>query len=216
MLSKLKILAFRDKEMRRFVREIALQINPETLHHGLSTEFGDAIGSDTAGTILKFHTQTPQTMSFDFVIDSTGVVPGVRNVQDAVKDFRDLAYAYQGKIHSPHYLKLVWGGLTFKCMLSSLDVDYEMFDPRGRALRARLKAAFKQHQTPQEIARRGDKKSADLTHAERVTSARTLPGMTHDVYDRADLYPHVARANDLDDLVHLVPGAVLKFPPAES
>ena len=213
MLSKLKILAFSDKELRSKTGEYSLQINPESYSHSHTVGFGKEVGSDTAGTVLKFHTHRPQELKFDFVIDATGVVPGVKSVAAEIKKFRDVAYDYQGSIHSPNYLKVIWGGMAFKCMLSSLNINYQLFSPDGKPLRAKLSAGFRQHQTPQDLARNADKKSADLTHASLVKAGTTLPLMTYRIYDRCDLYLKVARENDLNDLMHLSEGTELRFPP---
>lgn len=215
MLSKLQILAFSDNELRSQTGSYTLQINPNSLSHSHSASFAPAAGSDAAGTILKFHTQDPQEMSFDFVIDATGVVPGVTDVAKEIESFRTLAYTYHGQNHSPNYLKIVWGGLTFACMLTSLRIAYQLFAPSGAPLRAQLSVSFRQHQTPEDLARNADKKSADLTHAELVTAGTTLPLMAYRVYDRPDLYTQVARANDMNDLVHLTEGRTLSFPPFE-
>lgn len=215
MLSKLQILAYSDNELRAKVGSYTLQINPKSLSHSHSSSFAPATGTDAAGTILKFHTQNPEEMSFDFVIDATGVVPGVRDVGAEIDKFRTVAYTFHGENHSPNYLKIIWGGLAFSCVLTSLKVAYQLFAPSGAPLRAQLSVAFRQHQTPEDLTRRGDKKSADLTHAETVTAGLNLPLMAYRVYDRPDLYAQVARANDLNDLVHLTVGHTLNFPPYE-
>ncbi|MDD9716287.1 hypothetical protein PVW48_06000 [Dinoroseobacter sp. PD6] len=215
MLSKLQIQAFSDNELRSQTGSYSLQINPNSLSHSHSASFAPAKDNDAAGTVLKFHTQNAEEMSFDFVIDATGVVPGVTDVAKEIESFRTLAYTYQGAQHSPNYLKIVWGGLTFNCMLTSLKIAYQLFAPSGAPLRAQLSVAFRQHLTPEDLARLGDKKSADLTHAQVVTAGSTLPLMAYGVYDRPDLYPQVARANDMNDLVHLTAGRALNFPPYE-
>ncbi|WP_299843915.1 hypothetical protein [uncultured Roseovarius sp.] len=215
MLSKLKIIAYSDNELRSKTGDYTLQINPKTVTHSHSSSFSPAKGSDAAGTILKFHTQKPQEMSFDFVIDTTGVVPGAKSVASEIEKFRNIAYTFQGKIHSPNYLKIIWGGLAFKCMLTRLNIAYQLFAPTGKPLRAKLSVGFRQHQTPEDLTRRADKKSADLTHFDIATTGMTLPLMAYRVYDRPDLYVEVARANDLNDLVHLTAGQSVRFPPYE-
>ncbi|WP_299963873.1 hypothetical protein [uncultured Roseobacter sp.] len=214
MLSKLDIIAYSDRELRAKIGKYELQINPDAISHSHSSSFSKARGSDAAGTVLKFHTQSPQEVSFDFVIDVTGAVRGAKSVNGEVDKFKDIAYTYHGKIHSPNYLKLVWGGMAFKCMLTKLGIKYDLFAPTGKPLRARLSVSFRQHQTPEDLARRADKKSADLTHTDTVTAADTLPLMAYRVYDRTDVYVDVARANDLNDLTHLEPGQMLRFPPS--
>ena len=91
----------------------------------------------------------------------------------------------------------------------------EEFSPVGAPLRAVLEVSFKQHQTAQDLARRADKKSADLTHSRQVEAGVSLPLMCHQVYGDFDLYLQVARENNLDDLTHLRPGARLRFPRQE-
>ena len=57
---------------------------------------------------------------------------------DSIKAFKQLVYQYNGTIHSPNYLQVVWGGLAFKCRLTSLNIDYTLFDSNGAPLRAKL------------------------------------------------------------------------------
>lgn len=215
MLAKLRILAYSDEDLRSKIGEYEVQINPESYSHNFKTTFSEDRGIDTAAVIAKFKTHNPQDVKFDFFIDSTGVVPGVDNVADEITKFRDLAYTYNGQIHSPNYLQLVWGDMVFNCLLASLDVDYQMFNPSGTPLRAKLTASFRQHTTPEELAKRSNKKSADLSHSRTVVAGTTLPLMTSEVYRDSALYIQVARANDMNDVMHLVEGTELRFPPVE-
>ena len=215
MLEKLRILAFRDKELHSKSGEFTLQINPETYAHKSQVWYARTYGSDTAGTMQKFRSYHPETLSFSFVLDATGPVPGVRDVAREIAALRDVVYDYHGSIHSPYYLKLLWGRLAFKCVMASLDVDYQLFAPSGKPLRAKLNASFKQHETTQDLARKADKKSADLTHVKTVVAGDTLPLLAEQVYDQPDLYMNVARFNDLNDIMHLAPGFALRLPPVE-
>ncbi|MFZ5964788.1 hypothetical protein ACOXXX_17735 [Thalassococcus sp. BH17M4-6] len=215
MLNKVRILGFSDKELHTKVGEYSLQVNPQTYNHVSQSLFSRARGSDTAGTIQKFRTLSPQTVTFDFILDATGVIAGIRDVATEIKKFRDVAYDYHGSIHSPYYLKMLWGGLAFKCVLTDLKVEYQLFNPSGKPLRAKLSVTLREHQTPQDLARKADKKSADLTHAETVFDGATLPLITNRVYDRPDLYINVARANDLNNIMHLQAGDRLRCPPVK-
>ncbi len=215
MLAKLKILAFSDEDLSSKVGEYEVQINPEKYTHAFNATFSEDKGVDTASVISKFKTQQPQDINFDFYLDATGVVPGVTSVSDEIKKFKKIAHDYNGQVHSPNYLQLLWGDLVFNCMLSSLSVDYTLFSPSGTPLRARLAAKFRQHQTPEELAKRSDKKSADLSHSRTVVAGVSLPLMCHRIYRDSRYYIGVAKANDMNDLVHLVEGADIKFPPLE-
>ena len=215
MLTKFRILAYKDPEMRQRIGSYALQINPEKYRHTHRTQFAHDRGIDTKAALAKFRSRSPENLSFSFVLDATGVVPGVSKISTEIGKFNAVAYTYNGSIHSPNYLRLLWGSLGFKCMLSNLDVSYELFSPTGVPLRARLSVSLRQHQTPADLARSAEKKSADLTHSRVVTDGGTLPVMWHAVYDDTDLYVAPARANDRNDLVHLSPGERLRFPRVE-
>jgi len=212
-LTKLKILAFSDNELRSKVGDYQVQINPEKYSHKFRANLKNSKPMDSAGTVVKFATQAPQDLDFNFTLDATGAVPGVKSVANEIKKLRDVVYDYHGKIHSPYYLKVIWGGLAFRCRLVSMNLDYTLFSPDGKPLRAKVALTFRQHLTPADLELLADKKSADLTHSDVVTAGTTLPLMAYRVYDRSDLYVDVARANDLNDLMHLTEGASLRFPP---
>lgn len=213
MLSKFRILSFSDDELRSKTGEYQVQINPETYAHDFSTQYARDRGINAAAALAQFKTHDPQNIRFDIIIDATGVVPGVTSVDDELAKLRKTAYAFNGRVHSPNYLKLLWGKLSFDCMLTSMAVSYQLFSPTGVPLRAKLDLAFRQHQTPADLARRSGKQSADLTHVQVASDDLNLPLMCYRIYDDPALYPRVARANDLNDLMHLTPGAELLFPP---
>lgn len=215
MLTKFRIVAFSDDELRSQIGQYQVQINPETYEHGHRTEYSQDRGIDTAGSLAQFKSRSPENIRFDLVIDATGVVPGVKSIEDELGKLRSTAYTYNGDIHSPNYLKLLWGKLSFDCMLTSLDVSYLLFSPAGLPVRAKLSMTFRQHQTPADLAKRAGKRSADLTHLRVATDDNSLPQMCYQIYADSALYPQVARANDLNDLMHLPVGLNLKFPPVD-
>jgi hypothetical protein len=215
MLAKLKILAYKDEHLRSKIGEYEVQINPERYSQVFGVTFSEDKGIDTASIIPKFKTQTPQQMKLEFYLDSTGVISGVSSVPDKIKKFKETAYDFNGQIHSPNYLKLLWGDLVFKCLLDSLDVDYTLFSPGGTPLRAKLTANFRQHQSPDELERRSAKKSSDLTHSRTVVGGDSLPLMCHQIYGDSKYYLQVARANDLTSFRRLVVGTKIEFPPVE-
>lgn len=215
MLTKMKILAFSDDELRRQTGSYQVQINPDTYEHKHATEFTTDRGIDAAGALAQFKSRAPEELSFDITIDATGVVAGVSSIEEELGKLRKVAYAFNGSIHSPNYLRVVWGKLSFDCMLTRLDVAYVLFSPAGVPLRAKLGLAFRQHQTPADLARAAGKESADLTHLRVAQQDETLPLMCYHVYDDPSLYPQVARVNDLNDLMHLPYGRGLTFPPVD-
>lgn len=214
-LEKLEIQAYADLAFTQDLGSFALQINPESYKLSHATQYTKNDSTDTAGVTTKFYVQSPQTLAFDFYLDGTGAVqPAAPGVAAQIAQFKQIAYNYNGKIHSPNYLKIVWGGgIEFECRLTSLDIDHTLFKPDGTPLRAKLSVGFEQYLSPTEIARRANKSSPDLTHARVVRAGDTLPNLCYQIYGDSKYYWGVAEYNRLDQFRRLTPGATLYFPP---
>jgi len=213
MPEKLILQAFSDPDMSDEVGVFTVQINPDSLKESFSNSFAPDKAIETGGQRLNYLSRDPGKVTFSIVLDSTGVVPGVPNVDAAIEDFEKVAFAFNGEAHSPNYLLLVWGDLIFPCRLTDVAIAHELFSPSGASLRAKLDVSLSEHRTAKQIIARAGKKSNDLSKSRRVVDGKTLPMMCQDVYNDPSLLVALARANDLDDLMHLPPGTVLDFPP---
>lgn len=212
----LKLDAYTDPEFRKKARQpntFSLQINPETYRHQHATAYVPESAADTAGAPSKFKIMQPQTVSFEFYLDATGVIPGVRKLSETIDELKSVVYAYNGDIHAPNYLLLTWAGFVFKCRLTSMDIEYTLFKPVGTPLRARVSVSFQEYLSPNEIAKRSAKNSPDLTHLRVVEAGDTLPLMCERIYGDSRFYLRVAQHNALQDFRSLVPGTRLMFPP---
>jgi nucleoid-associated protein YgaU len=194
------------------------QINPETFTHSHSVEYNPASSTDTAGATTKYHTIAPETLTFSFHVDGTGVVSdlapsGAALVPLEVARFKQVAYRYNGEIHSPNYLLLVWGSFLFKCRLTGLEVEYLLFDAQGIPLRAKLTPRFQQFLDPSDLAKLSAKSSPDMTHVRVVAPADSLPLMCQRIYGDSRHYLRVADYNGLIDFRNLRPGQAIAFPP---
>ncbi|MEL6452333.1 MAG: hypothetical protein AAFQ19_13830 [Pseudomonadota bacterium] len=213
MADKLILKAYADPELDIEVGTFEAQINPEGLSEDFANAFVTDDGIETGGKRLQYKSQEPRTVSFTLYLDGTGVVPGTSSVSEAITKFEEVTYAFNGEPHSPNFLLLIWGGFIFPSRLTNLSISHELFSPSGDSLRAKLDVTLREHRTAKQIVERAGKKSDDLSKVRRVVDGMTLPMMCQQVYGDAALTVALARANDLDDLMHLTPGQVLAFPP---
>jgi len=214
-VSKLKIYAYSDARYSSRVGSYELQINPESFKHSHKNNYAKEKTTDTAGTTPKYVLPDPQTVSFNFHLDVTGVVDNKRDLTRLINEFKSVAYNFVGTIHSPNYLKLVWGDFYFKCRLTSLDIDYLLFNPSGSPLRAKLDVTFMQYQSPAELEALAKKSSPDLTHVRIVAPGDSLPLMCYRIYGDSRYYIQIAKFNRLNDFRNLQPGTRISFPPLE-
>ena len=236
-LAKLKIEAYTDRRFRNEapVPSVVVPINPSKYSRNGAITYTDKKPAGSAGGSPVFEKMDRETVSFELVFDATGAVPpppsggmiaAVRRaaervrgrgegVADQIKDLKAVAYAYNGKTHEPHYLKLSWGTFLFKCRLKSLNLTYTLFAPDGAPLRARADASFVGYTDEYILQAMMKRSSPDLTHVLTVQAGDTLPLMCHRIYGHSRYYCQVAEANGLTGFRDLKPGMQLVFPPLD-
>jgi Contractile injection system tube protein len=219
MLEKLQILAYTDENLTQSAGQYSVQINPEMYSQQFSAEYIGTPTLSTSGITNKFVTQKPQDLELMFFLDATGAVPQttggtpVTSVSDEIDKFKGVVYSYNGNIHSPNYLRVLWGKLKFDCRFVSMGIEYLLFSPSGVPLRAKLSPKFKQYLSSQKLALESKNSSPDLTHYRTVAAGDTLPLMCYRIYQDSKYYVDVARVNGLTSFRDLEPGRQIFFPP---
>ena len=209
---KLQIYAYSDEQYTSPAGTYTVQINPESFSQTHTATYNPAETTDTAGTTTKYSRIDPETLTFSFFLDGTGVV-SVLQLTDSIKTFKKLVYRYNGQIHSPNYLLLIWGEFSFKCRLTQLEIDYTLFDADGVPLRAKLTPHFQQYLSPDDLAKISGRNSPDMTHLRQVMAGDTLPLMCQRIYGNSGYYLMVANYNGLTRFRRLEAGQFIVFPP---
>lgn len=219
-LTKMKIVAFSDAKFLDRVGEREVQINPATYQLTQPICYVDDQAQGAAGGSPNFNRMPSDRLDLELVFDGTGVLPPSKpdrstadGVADEIELFRQLVFTYDGNIHQPNYLKLIWGTLLFACRLKLLDLTYKLFKPDGSPLRATARASFIGFNDEETLALKANKSSPDLTHVRTVEAGDRLPLLCHEIYGSSAYYRQVARANRLTSFRRLEVGRQLVFPP---
>lgn len=190
-------------------------VNPNEITLSYEIEYDAAQGAGTTGSRMNFKSMKPGDLSLTFFIDGTGANGRPIEVQPRVEAFQNVT-GYNGKIHRPNYLKVVWGTLQVKrCVLKSASIAYKLFKADGVPLRAIVTATFTDNSDDQTRVALAQDESPDLTHVRLVKAGDTLPGLCMEIYADPLRYLQVAEANALDDFRRLEAGTRLVFPPLE-
>src|SRR5215210_3960899 len=88
-------------------------VNPNEITLAYEMEYDAAQGSGTTGSRMNFKKVKPGDLSLTLFIDGTGASGTPLDVQQAVAQFQTVT-GYNGDIHRPNYLKVLWGTLTVK------------------------------------------------------------------------------------------------------
>lgn len=194
-------------------------VNPGSYTQSVQINYSGRQAPGTSGAANNYNYTQPKTLSFDFLLDRTGALgnlkTGAAGVTPDIIHFKKLTLDYDGEIHRPRYIKLIWGTLLFNCQLQSLDVEHKMFSPQGLPLRAILKTTFIEFTENTRRSALENRSSPDLTHIRTVKEGDTLPLLTHRIYGDSRYYLEVARINGLTNFRHLEPGTEIVFPPVE-
>lgn len=167
----------------------------------------------------KFSSIDGETVTFNnIIIDGTGVVtpvvPADANVvKMQIELLKNVVYCYQGNIHQPNYVRLLWGSLIFFGRLDSMKVNYTLFKPSGDPLRAKVDMTFKGFMSKEEETLRANRSSPDLSHMVEFKAGDTLPLLCNRIYNDCSYYLDVARVNNIDNFRDIKPGTRLYFPP---
>ena len=221
-LAKFEIKSFSDNEFKKDggKKDFKLPINPETFTRNLKVERDTTKGHGNNQTNPKFVGTSPEELKIEFILDGTGTLEGYLKalkstpVKDQLKKFLECVYDYDGKIHSPRYLKIHYGSeLKLDCVLTSLDINYTLFNADGSPLRAKITANFLQYVAPKTRAKKERNSSPDLTHQRLVKAGDRLDLLTFEIYDTPSYLLQVAMTNQLTTVRTIRPGQELLFYP---
>lgn len=228
-MEKVRIYAFTDENFTEPKKgsegdpAFTAPINPESFTKNLQIDFDSRRGHGSDGTDLRYKSTVPEELSLEFILDGTQTMEGYGGpdtslktmpVHDQLKKFLDSVYKYEGEIHRPKFLLLIWGSeIRFRCILSNLQINHTLFNTEGEPLRARLNATFMNYKAREERLAQERQQSADLTHQRKMQQGDRLDLMTYKIYNDSKYFLQVARTNGLSQLRNIPVGLNLFFPP---
>lgn len=223
-LQKLVVKAFKDPKLKDEAnpKEYTTLVNPEKFALAYKSEYQKPKTQGNSNTTLKYTTSIPSELDIDFLFDRTGVFgtgqskdEAERNVEQDINLFKSVILNYDGENHKPNYLRVLWGELNFPCVMISMNLEYKLFSPNGKPLRAVAKVKFQNFIEEEKRVAEEKKSSPDLTHGRIVKEGDTLPLMTHRIYGDSKYYLEVAMANGITNFRKMKPGTKIYFPPIE-
>lgn len=215
-------------------------VNPESYQIKHEVVYNsDAQPQGSSGHDLQYTHTNPATLQFDFLFDSTGVIakqlerPSKKtssnsiggamtnslsdqpkyDIIDEINAFKTIVLNYNGDIHEPRSVQLLWGTLSFEARLTNLEFNYKLFNPDGSPMRVVATASFTGTVKDDLRLAIENKNSPDLTHIRKVKEGDTLPLMTYRIYGDSSYYLEVARVNKIINFRNLTPGDEILFPP---
>ncbi len=192
-----------------------VMLNPASYKHGHSISYNEKPTLGQLAPDTKFSAMAAEKVSFNIVIDGTGVVnlPIPDDVKTQVQKLNGIVYKYDGNNHEPNPVRLLWGSLIFFGRLESMSAEYTLFKPSGEPLRAKIALGFTGFMSKEQEKLVANRSSPDLAHYVEVKAGDTLPLLCYRVYKDSSYYTEVAKMNNIVNFRSLTPGTRLEFPP---
>jgi hypothetical protein len=215
------IHCFTDKDFKNEIKDsmFTAPINPESFTKNVKVELETRSATGSPGKDPKFKGVGTEELKLDFILDGTNTMEGYFNsnklsVSDSLAAFLKCVNDYDGKIHRPRFLIIFWGSeIKFSCVLSNLDINHTLFDPRGYPLRVKISATFVGYNSPEAEVALKNISSPDLTHYNKFTAGDRLDLLTYAIYNDSKYFLQVARINNLTSLRNIRLGTTISFPP---
>jgi len=230
-LLKMKLVAYDDIGFNTpSGDEYEVLINPESYALTYASETNPKSAQGSSESITSFNKRSPQSLTFKFLFDGTGVikrggggllsglaVPGLPadkpDVMQDFENFKSVVYQYASDTHQPRFVQLQWGPLLYNCQATSLTITFKLFNPDGTPLRAEADCTFQGVIDETKLAAIENRQSPDLTHVRTVIEGDTLPLMCFREYGDSKYYYQVAQFNGLTDFKKLAAGTKIILPP---
>lgn len=230
-LEKMRIVAYEDPRYETEAQNgtFYVQVNPASYTSNYKIEYGLHQAPGSSGQQLKFNKIKPEQMEFEFLFDRTGALPNTFSSNDQstieeerkegvipiLEDFKQLMINYDGEIHQPYYLQLIWGKLIFMGVLKEMSINFKLFNSDGTPIRAVVKCKFESSTEVERRVREENDRSPDITRIRTVKAGDTLPLMAAKIYNDPAYYIKVAQANKLVNFRNLRVGQRIFFPPVK-
>ena len=230
-ISNLTIKAYSSSGFNELKGTYKLQINPGSVKcsYGKTDDKDKEIEPKSAngGAIpQKSTTYFKESVSFNFTLDLTGVIPNVPDgmnppkkdnffsgLNDSINKLKKVTIDPLRSTHMPPYVHLIWGDISLKGFVCELGIEYTYFNSEGKAVRADISIKIEEFIDQNVIESKFQ--SPDITRIPTIKVGDSIPALCKEFYSDKKYYLKIAEINNLPSFRRLKLGEKLLFPPLE-
>ena len=230
-ITNLTIKAYSSSGFNELKGTYKLQINPGSVKcsYGKTDDKDKEIEPKSAngGAIpQKSTTYFKESVSFNFTLDLTGVIPNVPDgmnppkkdnffsgLNDSINKLKKVTIDPLRSTHMPPYVHLIWGDISLKGFVGELGIEYTYFNSEGKAVRADISIKIEEFIDQNVIETKFQ--SPDITRIPTIKVGDSIPALCKEFYSDKKYYLKIAEINNLPSFRRLKLGEKLLFPPLE-
>jgi LysM repeat protein len=190
-------------------RRIEFQFNPDQFSVKRTARWVKHDGSTTPEYVGPRAQQMSVKMFLDATHKENGDVSGdVATLMDACRPTSDSVAKNQPL---PPKVRFGWDRVHFEGYVEDVDVEYQLFQPDGRPIRALCTISLQETSNPPD-KQNPTSGTRTIHRTVEVVAGDTLPGLAYREYGSPARWRAIAELNAIDDPLRLSPGTQLLVP----
>jgi len=221
MADLLQIYSYKDSSRKEKLGSFECLMSPTAFKMEHRNIYGTLYPINGSIPLSPFSSGGKNTTEVTIILDGTAANASKNGepvkVVDQLLNLMENTIDYNGSIHQPPFVKLVWGSLpVILCRAEKLDVEYKTFNDAGLPVRADVNVRFVEDVDWELSKQQANKQSPDLYHQHLITDNETLPSISYKYYDSTSYSSLIAETNHLKNLYDCIPGKTILIPPLDN
>lgn len=196
--------------------DIRCMFNPSQYRISESAGYASKTGVSQPDVIPQYVGGTSSSLSLTLYYDTT---ENLGQISEEEKGTSVMSYVsrldalikVEGDLHKPPEVEFIWGDLSYRGVLASLNKEFTYFDMGGKPLRVKLDLNITGiPKIPSSIA--SPNNSPDRTKYRKVQEGMSLWKLAWDEYGDCERWKDIAACNGLMNPLDIKPGQILKLP----
>lgn len=211
-LVKLKIIGYETQTYSESKKsgEFTTQVNPASMKLGKRLNYSQNGEAQGIANLRKFRSQALDSLSFDVLMDDTGIIPNKSGkIKDRINLLEKAIYRINSESHEPSYAKVIWGTFIFRGRVESINYDYSLFSPDGTPIRVKVSFSFAGYFDKDTT----QMNSPDLSRVITFRAGDSIARYCDEIYGDASFCHEIAAYNNLSEFRKIEPGTKIQFPP---
>lgn len=145
----------------------------------------------------------------------TYLTPLEESKKEDVRKYTDKilkAMSIDAGLHEPPEVRIVWGSLDFKGVITMATHQFTMFLESGKPVRARVQLTLLATETLEEQLKKTPLESPDRTKHRRLNQSEALWMLANQEYKDPKMWKVIAKANRIANPRVIPPGKMIKIP----
>lgn len=156
-------------------------------------------------------------LSIELFFD-TYMTPLEESKKEDVRKYTDKilkAMSIDAGLHEPPEVRIVWGSLDFKGVITKASHTFTMFLESGKPVRAKVSLTIKGTETLEEQLKKTPLESPDRTKHRRIKQSEALWMLANQEYKDPRMWKVIAKANGIANPRIVKSGQIIKIPSIE-